>query len=519
MIGSAMRRIAATAVAASAIASASALNAQEEPLDYDAINQIRDLGFNHSEVMETLRMLTDVIGPRLSASPAMREANDWTRAKFEEWGLENAHLEPFEFGRGWSFSNVNVRMITPRPHYLQALPLAWHPGTDGTLRAEIAHVVLNSNDDLEDFDEDVAGKIVLISDGGGDDEPNDQQYIRWSEAQLAERAKLPVPTGDRGRGFGGGRLSAAERDAFLAEQGAVAIIRRSFRYGTLISGAGHGYDDEETPPLPALSMTQTDYDRLLRLLEHDETVTLEIMIEAQFHEEDRNAYNTIAEIPGRTRNAEIVMAGAHLDSWYGGDGAVDNAAGSSVVMEAARILSSMNIRPRRTIRFALWSGEEQGLHGSRHHVKTHFAERPEDEDESDEIRPDLRIKRDHARLSAYFNLDNGAGRIRGVYAEGNSAAAAIFRRWLEPFHDLEARTVTTRRTGGTDHRAFQAVGLPGYQFIQDPLDYGARRHHTQADVYFPYYEADLKQASVIMAAFLYHAAMREERFPRKPMPE
>ncbi len=508
----------------------SAASAQE-PVDLDMVNRIRDEGFNRSQVMDHLGYLTDVVGPRLTGSPAMKEANDWTLSQFESWGLENGGLEGYEFGRGWTYSKVFVRMTAPRVHVLQAQPVSWHPGTDGAIEADVIHAEIGSPDDFEEWRGKLAGKIVLVSGARDHDEPDgDDWFRRWTGEQLDEREQFPVPTGGGGglAGFANFINDARAVDAFLKEEGVLAVVKRSGRDAALINASGYLHRTGETPQTPTVAMTSEDYERLLRLLDRDLTVSLELEVDAQFHDEDSQAYNTVAEIRGRGRDPEIVMAGAHLDSWFMGDGAVDNGAGSAVIMEAARILSALGVQPRRTIRFALWSGEEQGLHGSVNYVREHFADRPPPDDEElvrlggffwfGEGGP-IEPKPEHAKLSAYFNLDNGSGRIRGVYAEGNAAAAPIFESWLEPFHDLGATSVSTRSTGGTDHLPYQWVGLPGYQFIQDPLDYGARLHHTQIDTFDHAYEADLKQASVIMATFLYNAAMRDERMPRKPMPQ
>jgi carboxypeptidase Q len=283
----------------------------------------------------------------------------------------------------------------------------------------------------------------------------------------------------------------------------------------------------ETVGVPALVMAAEHYNGLLRLLDHDQPVELEVNVAASFLDGDNQAYDTLAEIPGTDKRDEIVMAGAHLDSWHAGTGATDNGAGSAVVMEAARILKALGVKPRRTIRFALWTGEEQGLYGSAAYVKQHFASRPENRDPEQKDLPEryreetwpLQLKPEHAKIAAYFNLDNGTGKVRGIYTEENAAVRPIFQAWLAPFSDLGAGTVTLRTTGGTDHVQFDRVGLPGFQFIQDEMDYETRTHHTDLDTYDHLQPQDLQQASVLMAAFLYNAAMRPEPLPRKPLPQ
>lgn len=501
---------------------------QQEPLDLDMVNKIRDQGFNHSEVFEITGYLSDVIGPRMPATPAMNQANNWTMEKFRQWGLES-HLEGFEFGPGWTYKKSIVRMTAPRLQQLQAMPISWFPGTGGVIRGEAVLVVIESKEDFEKFDDGMLeGKVVLITSPESGDIPPDRIIVRWDEENLKEVSEFEIPAGeDEPDDYLEEQRFRAERDAFLKEQGAIAIVNRTDnRDGAMISAEGSLPLPGETRDLPGITMTWEDYGRITRLLGRGLSVELELDIEVEFHDEDTKIYNTIAEIPGRGRNPEIVIAGAHLDSWFMGDGAVDNATGSAVVMEAARILMALDIKPKRTIRFALWAAEEQGLLGAAYHVITNFADKPTfDDPDVAEVTWDtllsrpgpIRKKADYDRLSIMFNLDTGTGRIRGVWGEGNAATKPIFERWLEPFHDIGAATVTMSPTSGTDHQAFDWVGLPGFTFMQDRLDYDTRLHHTQIDTMDHVSEADLKQAAVVMASFLYHAAMREERMPRKPL--
>ncbi len=504
-------------------------NAQVEPLDYDMINKITDEGFKRSEVMETATHLTDVIGARLANSPGMREAARWTRDQFAAYGLKNARLEPFEFGRGWSFDTVTVHMTAPRRLQLQALPVAWHPGTDGLIEAETVFAPMSDESDFEKYKGKLAGKIVLVSRPREQDEPSRPIFTRLDESQLKQRTEFRIPNRPSMGPGGFERFVAfSEKLArFLEEEGAAAMVRRSRRDAGLLDGSGYLHRTDYTPATPAVEVASEDYDRMARLADRGMNVSMAINVVAQYHDASSKAQNVIAEIPGRGGRPEIVMAGAHLDSWFAADGAVDNGAGSAVVMEAARILASLNVKPKRTIRFALWDAEEQALGGSLHHVETHFASRPalDDESRKNASRYDtvndawpVRPGRDYERLSGYFNLDNGSGRIRGIYGEGNFALQPIFERWLEPFHQFGAETVALNPTGGTDHESFQAMGLPGFQFIQDPLDYGSRLHHTDIDTASHLYEKDLQQAAVIMASVLWHAANRDERLPRKPLP-
>lgn len=505
-----------------------------EPVDLEMVTKIRDEGFRRSQVMDTLYQLTDVIGPRLTNSPQQRAAAEWTRQKLEEWGLRNAQLEPWgEFGRGWSFSRCAVHMIRPHAMPLIALPKAWTPGTNGAVRGTAMRITLNNDSDLEKNKGKLAGKVLMLNPPR--DIPRDEEafFRRLSEEQLEDLEDYPIPGARSGPG-GDGRAQAIRRwefrkklNDFLIEEGVVALIELSSRNAGVVRLGGSGvYGVDENPGPSALAMAAEHYNRILRHLDKGEEVELEIDVAAQFHDEDLTAYNVIAEIPSRIRPAEVVMLGGHLDSWHPGTGATDNAAGVAVAMEAVRILKALDVRPRRTIRLALWTGEEQGLLGSRGYVEKHFASRPEPTDPEELKLPrslrtvtwPLRTTREHRTFSAYFNLDNGSGKIRGIYCQDNAAVAPIFEAWLKPLHDLGADTVTLRNTGATDHVSFDAVGLPGFQFIQDPLDYFTRTHHTNMDVYDRLQREDLVQASIVMAVFVYHAAMRDELLPRKPMP-
>ncbi len=505
----------------------------EEPVDWDMVSRIRDEGFNRSQVMETVIEMTDVIGPRLTGSPQMKQANDWTLAKLQEWGLENGHLESFEFGRGWSFSRAAVHMVEPHQVPLLALPKAWTRGTKKSVTGEVMEFKVESVEDLEEYRGKVKGKILLVKPnerrGGPPGRPTDDDPPpkRYSEEALDDISHFEIPTGEGNawRRMLGMRmkLRKAVRE-FLSEEKAIATIEISSRKNGVIRVAGGGSrEPDENPGVLGLVMSVEHFKRIQRMLAEDRTVKLEIDVRAKFHDDDLNAYNTIAEIPGTDGSGEIVMAGAHLDSWHTGTGATDNGAPSAVMMEAMRILKALDVRPKRTIRIALWSGEEQGLLGSRAYVTEHFASRPEapkgDPAARWKTRWPLTLKPDHAKLSAYFNLDNGGGRIRGVWGQENTAVQPIFSAWLEPFEDLGATAMTQRNTGGTDHQSFDREGLPGFQFIQDQMDYFARTHHTNLDVLEALEEEDLKQASVIVASFLYHAAMRDELLPRKPLPQ
>ena len=558
----------------------------DEPIDWAMVNRIRDEGIHRSQVMETLKHLSDVIGPRLTGSPQMKEANEWTRDRLAEWGLGDAHLESYEFGRGWSFSRTSVHLLRPREVPLVALPKGWTPGTDGPVRGPAMKVTLESEEDFDQYRGKLEGKILFLDDAREIESGDEAAIRRFSDGELAELEDFEIPDGEgrkwRERWKKRYRFGEKLRD-FLVEEKVLATVEISSRDAGLVRVMGGGTREVDgNPGVPALVLAAEQYNWIVRLLEaeggeeegpeeagkekdqppadphgdgdqhadhgsgdgepppegaeaepaepEDQTsepaVELEIDVRARFHDEDPQAYNTVAEIPGTEKNPGIVMAGAHLDSWHAGTGTTDNGAGCAVAMEAVRILKALDVRPRRTIRIALWSGEEQGFLGSRAYVEEHFAtvpvaELPEEEDLPRRMRTragEVEVKPGHARFSAYFNFDNGSGKIRGIWAQENAAAVPIFAAWLEPFHDLGADTVTARNTRGTDHQPFDWVGLPGFQFIQDGLDYFSRTHHTNMDVFDHAVREDLIQASVVMASFLYHAAMRDEPLPRKPMP-
>ena len=504
----------------------------DEPVDWEMVNRIRDEGINRSQVMDTLQYLTDRIGPRLTGSPALVEANEWTLQKLQEWGLKNGRLEEWgPFGRGWSFSRSAVHMIQPRQTPLMALPKAWTPGTSGPVRGLAFKVTLETEDDLDQYRGGLQGKVLFVSDSREITAPEQAEFARLSPTELEEMEHFSFPSGRVEKWLEEARERLQLRRAlneFLIKEGAVAVVDISSRDGgTLRPGSAGSREPGASVGLPTIAMATEQYNWILRLLEEEQDVELEIDIEAQFYDDNLMVYNTIAEIPGTDKADEVVLLGAHLDSWHPGTGSNDNGTGTAVVMEAVRILTAVGVRPRRTIRVGLWAGEEQGLLGARAHVEKHYASRPDSKiPDQQEFPAHLRTlgwpitpKPDHAKLSGYFNLDNGSGKIRGIYTQGNAAVAQVFEEWLEPFRDMGADTVTNRNTGGTDHVAFDAVGLPGFQFIQDDLDYYTRTHHSNWDVFDHAQREDLVQASVVMASFAYHAAMRDELLPRKPMPQ
>lgn len=485
-----------------------------EGLDYDAIVRIKDEGIRNSQVMNIVSMLTDVHGPRLTGSPNIKTAAEWAQKTLTGYGVQGARLEPWgPFGRGWVNDRFYAHALTPQAFPIFAHPKAWTPGTNGFVTGEAVLAVIDSEQQFAQFRGKLKGKFVLTTPMREVAAIFDPPARRLSEDELARMSAQEIGAGrgagaGRGGRGGGGQDFARRRTQFFIDEGVVATIEPGRGDGgTIFVGSG-GSRNPKDPPSPAqVVMAVEHYGRLIRLLDAKLPVTLEMNIQNRFIDGDGQAFNVVGEIPGTDKADELVMLGAHFDSWHGGTGATDNAAGSAVMMEALRILEASGLEMRRTVRIGLWTGEEQGLLGSRAYVREHFGDPAT-----------MQVKPAHAKFSGYFNVDNGTGAIRGVYLQGNEAVAPIFERWMEPFHSIGMTTLTIRNTGGTDHQAFDAVGLPGFQFIQDPVEYGSRTHHTNIDNFDRLIEDDLKQAATIMAAFAYNAAMRNEKLPRKPLP-
>jgi hypothetical protein len=505
--------LAALLIAGAAIAVRSAA----EPVDQTTIDRMAAESRARSSVMETVVYLADVYGPRLSGSPNLKAAQQWSRDRLAAWGLDRAGVEPYgAFGRGWSIQRHSLEMIEPQYARLIASPKAWSPSTPGTITGRPVLVDIHSASDLDGWRGKLRGAIVLL----GRPQPLDQGFApearRFTDEELRRQSLETDPAAqgrwrsywDEERGFLGMLQRARETSELLAAEGIAALLLPSALPQGVVHSEG-SYDHDWKPRFPTFDVAREHYGRIVRLLDRKVPVTLELALQARYDDDDPTGYNVVAEIPGvdPARRDELVMLGAHLDSWHAGTGATDNAAGCAVVMEAMRILKAIGAAPRRTIRLALWSGEEQGYLGSRGYVTRHFADLET-----------LRPAPAHARVSAYFNVDNGSGRIRGVNLQGNEAVRPIFEAWLRPFHAVGAATLTTLNRGGTDHMPFDAVGLPAFQFIQDPLAYETRTHHSNLDLVEAVLDQDLRQASVIVASFVYHAAMRDEKLPRKPAP-
>ena len=504
----------------------------QEKVDLETMGRIRYEGFHDSKVMDYATGLMDTIGERLTGSPNMKRANEWTRDQLTAMGLTNAHLESWgPFGRGWANQYVNVRMTSPDVVTLLAYPKAWTPGTNGVVQGKCIRATIDDKKDFDKYKGKLAGMIVILG-ADADVKPiTEPPYKRLSDDDLAKLADYQIPAdrpGFRFADFIKRQQFIKDLNQFFADEKVLAVIdhsRGTAGGGTVFVQSGGSYKPGETTTVPQLTMASEHWTRIARLLQQKKDVSLELNVSSTFYDDDAMQYDTIAEIPGTDKKDELVMLGAHLDSWHAGTGATDNGAGTIVMMEAVRILKALDLKPRRTIRIGLWSGEEEGLLGSQGYVQNHFGARPPMDDPGMKGMPtllrreagDVTVKPEQAKVSAYFNVDNGSGKIRGVHLQENEAVAPIFEAWMKPFKDLGMTTLTMRNTGGTDHLSFDAVGIPGFQFIQDPIEYETRTHHSNMDVYDRLQPDDLKQIAVIVAGFVYDAAVRDQMLPRKPI--
>lgn len=559
-------------------------------LPADVFDKIREEGLERSQVMKTLSYMTDVIGPRLTGSPGMKRANEWTRDTLAGWGMQNAHLESWgPFGRGWTLKRYTAMVDGPTAFPLISYPKAWSPGTDTLLppappadkktkgkapvapaaqstayTAEVVRFTATKVEDLDAYKGKLKGKIVLLGSVRDVKAWMDAPGKRYTEKELLDLADAPDPAAARrpqGQPGPGGPPSNfaqaaqfnSQRMRFLADEGAAILIDAARGDGGTIFVQSAAVVPPATPPTPGtpnpnvrskdarvpiqISAGSEHFNRLARMLDAGEKVTMTIDMTVEFQDSDPNAYNTVAEIPGTDKADEVVMLGGHLDSWHAGTGATDNGAGCAVMMEAMRIIQTLGLKPRRTIRIGLWSGEEQGLLGSRAYVRQHFGYRGDGTTPAfgggggGQAALPLTKLPEYDKFSAYFNIDNGTGKIRGVYMQGNEAVRPIFRTWLSSFRDprwfnpkfdpskdvnMGANTLTLANTGGTDHLAFDAIGLPGFQFIQDAVEYDTRTHHSNMDVFDRIQADDMKQMAIILAAFVYQTAKMDEKLPRKP---
>ena len=498
-----------------AILFSSFLLAQDDRPDPDMTNKIRNEGLNHSQVMDIAFYLTDASGPRLMQSPGYFRAANWAKGKLTEWGLQDAKLEPWgDWGKGWELQKFYFALTAPYYKPLIAFPKTWTSGTNGPQHAEVVLITASDSAALEAYRGKLKGKIVISARTDTLKPTYKPDATRYTDEELQKMADYdPKKPAERPRNnFATFRaqMQLQNRVRELARsEGALAVLTTSTRNaeGTVFVQGGGAFIPNSPENFLDIAMAYEDYMTIQRLLQHNVPVNLDVEVQSKFYTDDVKGYNVVAEIKGTDKKLkeELVMVGGHLDSWHGATGATDNAAGCAAVMEAIRILKTVGIKPRRTIRIALWGGEETGLFGSRNYVKNHFTDTAA-----------RKYNAEGDKLSVYLNLDNGSGKIRGVYLQGNEAVKPVFSKWLEPFADLDAKTLTLENTGGTDHLSFDAIGLPGFQFIQDEIEYDTRTHHSNMDSYDHLQADDLKQAATIIASFVYDAAQRDEKIPRKP---
>ena len=510
---------------------AGSISAQTETIDSDVINKIRKEGLEKSQVMDIAFHLTDVSGNRLTNSPGYMRAAQYAADQLRSWGVQNVAIDPWgEFGKGWELTKSYLAIKSPYYKPLLAYPKTWTSGTRGAKTAALMVVSVKDSADLANYSGQLKGKILILDQLVSYKHSFKADATRFTDAELqAMAAAKPTPprampnANDTAatrrmreqmaaRGGGAQRVMQLLKEMAKAE-GAIAILSNGSARshdGTIFAQGGGTYKGTDPENFLDMVLGVEDYNTLLRLVKAGIPVTLETEVATKFYNKDLQGYNVIGEIPGNdpVLKNEIVMIGAHLDSWQTGTGATDNASGSSVMLEVMRIIKSLSLSNKRTIRIGLWSGEEQGLLGSRGYVKKTFADPAT-----------MQLLPEHEKLSAYYNIDNGTGKIRGIYLQGNEACRDIFTQWFSPFADLGASTVTISNTGGTDHQSFDGVGLPGFQFIQDPIEYDTRTHHSNMDVYDHLIADDLKQMATIVAAFVYNTAQRDAKLPRKPLPK
>jgi carboxypeptidase Q len=525
----------------------------QEHVDLGFVDRVKTEAFEHSKVMEILRNLTDVHGPRLTGSPGFENAARWAMGELSSYGVEKVHLEKWgPFGRAWTLEQSSLELLEPGYSQLTAVPLAWSSSTNGPVTGELVLAPLRSSfrdgpkkskETLEAYRAKwtgkLRGKILLVSDPKVPPPWANPQFRRYTPAELTDLANAPAPAARItarklddvewpedpaavGKFFNSlpnalmeqlydlYDQSVAERGEFFAKEGVAGVLLEDERAheGVLFAEAAGTVKAANTAAPPTFVVTAEQYNRIVRLVEKKNPVKVRLNLKAAVSDRDVDGLNIIGEIPGGEKKDEIVMVGAHFDSWHTGTGATDNGAGSAVMMEVMRILKALNVKLDRTVRIGLWGGEEQGLFGSRAYVKEHFAD-PKT----------MQVTSEHAKLSGYFNLDNGSGKIRGVFLQGHDAMRPVFESWLAPFRDMGVTTISIRNTGGTDHLSFAAVGLPGFQFIQDPLDYGTIAHHSDMDTWDHAVPEDLMQASAVIATVVYQTATRKEMLPRRPLPK
>jgi len=511
-----------------------------EPVDLAAIQKIRDEGLNRSQVMKHLFYLTDVHGPRLQGSPGIESAGDWVVKTLQDWGMQNVRKERFPFGVGWSLNNFHATMLGAQGMPLIGYPKAWSSGTSGVVKADVVRPQITNAEEAEKWRGKLRGKVVLTQPAREVRMLEGRIVLRMTAKEI-EEALMPPATAPAGRAGGaggraggaggraggtgvGGAAPAFNVNEFYASEGVVALMDRGSNTdmsaggsdlswqtqrvdgGTLFLGAGGSRVAAEAGKgLPQVTIAVEHYNRMVRLLDEGLPVHMELNIDVTFHPETperQNGFNIIGELPGTDLADEIVLIGGHFDSWHAATGATDNATGSAAMMEVLRIIKTAGLKPRRTIRVALWGAEEQGLIGSRNYAEKYLgtADKPGPE---------------HAKHSAYFNIDNGTGKVRGIWMQSNPHVASIFGAWIAPLKDLGVEILGPRSVTSTDHTNIDRTGVPGFQFVQERLEYNSRTHHSNMDFYDRVQVDDMKQTATVAAVFAYQAAMRDQRLPRK----
>ncbi|TAL61292.1 MAG: M20/M25/M40 family metallo-hydrolase [Bacteroidetes bacterium] len=487
------------------------LMSQTENVDLSMVYKIKQEGSRNSGIEDLAFWLTDFVGPRLTGSTGNSRGNEWAKKKMEELGFQNVRIEAArDFSRG-GWDNVKTYAAMTAPYYINFAcnPVAWTGSTNGAVKGEVILIDIKAESDLDQYKGKLSGKIVLIPSTSTNEISYEPLASRYTDAQLKDLSMASSPSQGNRQPFDRTAMMAQRTlrmkiSEFVKSEGAAVILNSAGTYNIPRSG-GANYIAGSEEPVAELNLPVEDHGRMERLLRHKVPVEMEVEITNKFFDSPK-VYNVIGEIPGTDKllKNEVVLVGAHIDSWHGGTGAADNASGCIVMMEAIRILKSLEVAPRRTIRIALWGGEEQGLNGSRGYVETYLVD------------PTTKAhKTDYDKFAAYFNMDNGSGKYRGIYLQGNEMVRPVFEEWLKPFADMGTSTIAIRNTSGTDHLSFDAVGLPGFQFIQDKIEYG-RGYHTVMDTYERLVMADLKQNAIITASFVYNAAMRNAKLPGKP---
>ena len=508
------------------------IGAQVPGVDNATIARIRGEAITASQALDTHWWLSEGFGARATGTPGYQAAADWAMKKFNEWGLKNVHVERFPFGQGWSIDRFSVHLLTPQPAPLIGMPRWYSPSTKGTITSDVVHVKATSEADLAKYKGQLTGKIVILQAVRPVRMLEDRVVLRMNDADWAEAMKLPEPrpaAGTPGASGASGAMTPQQFaqlvQRFLVAEGAAAVLDRGSDAdlsaggsdlswqtqrvdgGTIFPGNGGSRDPKVPQQVPSATLAVEHYNRLVRLLEHGQPVRMEVNIQTKFHPEtnpEGNAFNIIAEIPGSDLASEVVILGAHFDTYPYATGATDNTTGSAAMIEAVRVIQKLGLKPRRTIRLALWAAEEQGLLGSREYVARHFFDRNT-----------KTPKPGHENVQAYFNLDNGTGRILGIWGQGNTGAMKNFEQWGQALKDLGWKNVSPRSVSQTDHGSFDEAGIPGFQFIQERLEYNSRTHHSNMDLFDHVQKDDVIQQGAVAAVFAWYAANVNEKLPRK----